>query len=147
MTRSFEAKNYKYIKNINFLRTIFWGCICLEITEIIYMLVSILISVVVNSLVVWFAGKSMVGENKAKFSDAVWIVVLGSVIGGALNALQLGLIGSIIVLLMWLYLIKHFFDCGWLKALVISIIAVIIMVIVSFLIGLIAGVTLFTIGF
>ena len=119
----------------------------MEITEIIYLLVSILISVVVNSLVVWFAGKSMVGPEKAKFSDAVWIVILGSVIGGAFNALLYGIIGTIIVLLLWLFLIKHFFDCGWLKALVIAIIAVIIMVIVAFVMGLLVGVTLFTIGF
>ena len=119
----------------------------MEITEIIYLLVSILISVVINSLVVWFAGKSMVGANKAKFSDAVWIVVLGSLIGGALNALLSGILGTIVVLLLWLYLIKHFFDCGWLKALIIAIIAVIIMVIVGFMIGLLVGVTLFTIGF
>ncbi|MDG6222963.1 MAG: hypothetical protein IAX21_01040 [Candidatus Bathyarchaeota archaeon] len=119
----------------------------MEITEIIYLLVSILISVVVNSLVVWFAGKSMVGSDKAKFSDAVWIVILGSLIGGALNALLSGILGTIVVLLLWLYLIKHFFDCGWLKALVIAIIAVIIMVIVGFIIGLLVGVTLFTIGF
>ena len=119
----------------------------MELTEIIFLLVSILVSVVINSLVVWFAGKSMVGPEKAKFSDAVWIVILGSVIGGAINALLYGIIGTIIVLIMWLYLIKHFFDCGWVKALIIAVIAVIIMVIVSFVIGLIAGVTLFTIGF
>ena len=119
----------------------------MEVSEILFLLIGVVITIVVNSLVVWFAGKSMVGDDKAKFSDAIWIVILGSVIGGALNALLSGIIGSIIVLIMWLFLIKHFFDCGWLKALVIAIIAVIIMVIVSFIIGLIAGVSLFTIAF
>jgi len=118
----------------------------LEISEILFLLIGILITIVVNSLVVWFAGKSMVGGDKAKFSDAIWIVILGSVIGGALNALLSGIIGSIIVFVLWLFLIKHFFDCGWLKALVIAIIAVIIMIIVGFIIGLIAGVSLFTIA-
>jgi len=119
----------------------------LEISEILFLLIGIVITIVVNSLVVWFAGKSMVGGDKAKFSDAIWIVILGSVIGGALNALLSGIIGSIIVFVMWLFLIKHFFDCGWIKALVIAIIAVIIMIIVGFIIGLIAGVSLFTIAF
>ncbi len=119
----------------------------MEIAEISFLLISVIISVVVNSLVVWFAGKSMVGAEKAKFSDAIWIVVLGSLIGGALNALWSGIAGTIVVLLLWLFLIKHFFDCGWLKALVIAIVAVIIMVIVGFIIGLLVGVTLFTIGF
>lgn len=118
----------------------------MEISEILFLLVGIVVTVVINSLVVWFAGKTMVGEEKAKFSDAVWIVILGSVVGAALNALLSGIIGSIVVLLMWLYLIKHFFDCGWLKSLVIAIIAVIIMAIVGFIIGLVAGVTLFSLA-
>lgn len=114
----------------------------MEIADITYLLISIVITVVVNSLVVWLAGKSMVGSDKAKFSDAVWIVVLGSVIGGALNSFVHGLIGTIVVLILWLLLIKHFFDCGWLKALVIAIIAVIIFAIVGFVVGLIFGISL-----
>ena len=118
----------------------------MEITEIAFLLVSIIITIIVNSLVVWFAGKSMVGSEKAKFSDAIWIVILGSVIGGALNALVSGILGTIIVIILWLLLIKHFFDCGWGKALVIAIIAAIILVIVGFILGLILGVTIFTLG-
>lgn len=118
----------------------------MEITEITYLLVSVIASVLVNSLVVWLAGKSLVGSEKAKFSDAIWIVVLGSIIGGALNALVSGILGSIVVLILWLLLIKHFFDCGWGKALLIAIIAVIISVIIGVIVGLIAGVAIFTLG-
>jgi hypothetical protein len=39
--------------------------------------------------------------------------------------------------IIWLALVKHFFDCGWLKALAISIIAVIIAFIILFIIALI----------
>ena len=118
----------------------------MEIAEIAYLLISIVITIVINALVVWFAGKSMVGSEKAKFTDAVWIVILGSVIGGALNAFISGIAGTIVVIILWLLLIKHFFDCGWGKALIIAIIAAIIMVIVGFILGLILGVTIFTLG-
>ena len=118
----------------------------IEITEITILLVSVIVTVLVNSLVVWLAGKSLVGSEKAKFTDAIWIVVLGSIIGGALNAFVSGIIGSIVVLILWLLLIKHFFDCGWGKALLIAIIAVIISIIIGFIIGIIAGVAIFTLG-
>jgi hypothetical protein len=42
-----------------------------------------------------------------------------------------------VLLIIWLALVKHFFDCGWLKALAISIIAVIIAFVILFIIGLI----------
>jgi len=118
----------------------------LEITEISFLLISIVVTIIVNSLIVWLAGRVMVGSEKAKFTDAIWIVILGSVIGGALNALVSGILGSIIVLVLWLLLIKHFFDCGWLKALVIAIIAVVITIIIGIIVGIIAGVAIFTLG-
>jgi hypothetical protein len=38
---------------------------------------------------------------------------------------------------VWLGLIKHFFDCGWLKAFVIALIAVIVFAIIVFILALI----------
>jgi hypothetical protein len=41
------------------------------------------------------------------------------------------------VLLIWLALVKHFFDCGWLKALAISIVAIVIFIVIAFVLGLV----------
>jgi multidrug efflux pump subunit AcrB len=43
-------------------------------------------------------------------------------------------------------LIKHFFDCGWIKALIIDIVAVIIQIIIAFILGLLFGVTIMALG-
>ncbi len=118
----------------------------MEISELIYPLVAIIVTVVANSLVVWLAGKTLVGSEKAKFSDALWIVILNAVISGVLAVFISGILGSIVVLILYLLLIKHFFDCGWGTAIIIAIVAVIISVIISFIIGLIFGVTLFVLG-
>ena len=118
----------------------------MEIADITYLLVSTIAIIILNGIIVWLAGRAMVGSEKAKFSDALWIVILGSVIGGILNAFISGILGSIVVLILWLLLIKHFFDCGWIKALVIAIIAVVITVIIGVIVGIIAGVTIFTLG-
>ena len=108
----------------------------LETIPILYVLVGIVVSVIVNSLFVWLAGRALVGAEKAKFTDAIWIVIIGSVIGGVLSAFNWGLVGAIISFVLWLALIKHFFDCGWIKAFIIAIVAAIIQLIVGFIIGL-----------
>lgn len=92
----------------------------------------------------WIAGRLLAGKQNAKFTDALWIVLIGSVVfyflKFALADLLSGfavIISYIVLLIIWLALVKHFFDCDWLKALAISIIAVIIAVIILFLIILI----------
>jgi hypothetical protein len=115
----------------------------MEITDLFFPLIVIVVTVVVNSLVVWLAGKTLVGSEKAKFSDALWIVILNAVISGILGVFISGFIGAIVILIVYLLLIKHFFDCGWGKAIIIAILAVIISVIISFVLGIIFAVTLF----
>jgi hypothetical protein len=119
--------------------------------DLIALVVNLIVNVIILSPVLWIAGRLLAGEDKAKFTDALWIVVLGTVIGAVFQAFLegiLGLLGSIIMLIIWLALVKHFFDTGWLKALAIAIVAIIIYIIIAailMLIGLaiIAGSSLF----
>jgi len=71
----------------------------------------------------------------------LWIVALGTLIQSVLGYLFSGIIALIIVIVLWLALIKRFFDCGWGKALVISLVAVVILVVIGtilVLLGLVA---------
>ena len=104
------------------------------------LVINLIINIIVLSPVLWIAGRLLAGKDKAKFTDALWIVVLGTVIGAVFQALlsgSLGLLGSIIVLIIWLALVKHFFDTGWVKALVIAIVAIIIYIIIAAILVLI----------
>ena len=94
------------------------------------LLIQIVVSTIILAPVLWLAGRALVGKEKAKFLDAVWIVVLGTVIGAVAGAYISGLVAAIIMFIIWLALIKHFFDCGWLMAFAIAIIAVILFVII-----------------
>lgn len=106
-------------------------------------LMSIVINIIVGTIIVapflWLAGRWLVGSEKAKFIDAVWIVFLGTIINALVGAFLpgLGLLAAIIMLIIWLALIKHFFDCGWIMAFAVALIAVIIIVIVGVILGLI----------
>lgn len=101
---------------------------------------SLIIHIIVNVIIVtpflWLAGRALVGGNKAKFTDALWIVLAGTIVGTVFGAFFTGFIASVIQLVLWLLLVKHFFDCGWLMALAISIIAVLIFGAVAVILGI-----------
>jgi len=102
---------------------------------------SLVINVVTNVIIIspflWISGRALVGKEKARFSDAVLTVMLGTIIGALFGIYFFGFTASIVQLILWLALIKHFFECGWLQALAISILAVIIFALVAIALGLI----------
>jgi hypothetical protein len=90
------------------------------------LVIQIVVAAVVLAPILWIVGKWFVGKDKAKFTDALWIGVLGVVIGAVIGFFLTGwagILGTIIMIVVWMVLITHFFDCGWLKGLVIAIIA------------------------
>jgi hypothetical protein len=99
------------------------------------MVFQILINSVIITPALWLAGKWMVGPKKAKFTDAVWITVLGVVVNTVLGELISGRIGSIVQLVAYLYLVKTYFDTDWVKAAIISVASVVILVIISIILG------------
>jgi hypothetical protein len=105
--------------------------------DLVGLLINIVVSIIVVAPVLWLVGRALAGKDKAKLTDAIWIVVLGVVIGAIVGALVGGIISSIIMFVVWLALIKHFFDCGWMKAFVIAVLAVIIFVVIVFILALI----------
>jgi len=93
------------------------------------LVIQIVVAAVVLAPILWIVGKWFVGKEKAKFTDALWIGVLGVVIGAGVGYVLTGwgaILGTLIMIVVWLVLITHFFDCGWLKGLVIAVIAGII---------------------
>ncbi|MEM4168807.1 MAG: hypothetical protein QXZ66_02030 [Thermoproteota archaeon] len=95
------------------------------------------VSVIIVAPVLWIAGRVLAGKGEAKFTDAIWIVVLGVVLGSIVGAFLSGWVAALITLIIWLALIKHFFDCGWLKALVIAIVAALIFAVIIVVLALI----------
>lgn len=108
--------------------------------DLIGLLIQIVVGTIVIAPVLWLAGRALAGKDKAKFTDAIWIVLLGTVIGVIVGAATEAivdtattrvLIAAILMFIVWLGLISHFFDCGWIKALAIAIVAVIIFIVIG----------------
>ena len=102
------------------------------------LLIDLIVKIIVLAPAFWLAGRALAGKNKAKFIDAVWIVILGTLIGGIFSFFEIiGIIALVIQLIVWLGLVKHFFDTDWIKAFIISVLAIIIIIVVGFILGLI----------
>jgi hypothetical protein len=114
--------------------------------DLVALLIQIVVGVIVVSPVLWLVGRALVGKDKAKFTDAIWIVVLGTVIGAVVGFFVGSLISAVIMFVVWLALIKHFFDCGWLKAFLIAVVAVIIFIVIVAILAII-GIGILSLGF
>jgi hypothetical protein len=111
-------------------------------TVLVQLIIRIIVSIVIIAPALWMSGRLLVGKQKAKFTDALWIVVLGTVISSIFGYFfGEGIIATLILTVITLGLVKHFFDCGWLKALAISIVAAIIFIIIAVILGLILGIS------
>jgi len=109
---------------------------------IINLIIQIIVNIIILAPVLWMSGRLLADKSKAKFTDALWIVILGTLIGSVFQYLFDGIIASIIVLFIWLALVKHFFDTGWVKAFIIAVVAIVIWIVIAFIIGLIVGIAI-----
>jgi len=104
-----------------------------------------LIQVLILSVVIYIAGLMVVGGRKATFGDAFKISLLGTVLGGLIYAaisFFVPLLGLIVYILIWLALIKQYFETGWLNALAIGILAVIVWIVLIIIVGLLLAIPL-----
>ena len=121
----------------------------INLDVVILNVIGIAVGSLIVSPILWLVGKHFVGAEKAKFSDAFWIIFVGTAIGALSNVvfgevfvgISAWIIGFVIQLILWLGLVKHFFDTSGGRALVIAIVAVIVTaiifaVIVAILVGI-----------
>jgi hypothetical protein len=113
--------------------------------DLIGLLISIIVGAIFVAPVLWIVGRTLVGKEKAKFTDAIWIVVLGIAIGAIVGAFVNGWLGPLIMFVIWLALVKHFFDCGWLMTFAISVVAVIIFIVIVLVLAFI-GIAVIELG-
>ena len=118
----------------------------MEITSLLLTLaITVITWLIFVTPALWISGRLLAGKQNAKFTDAVWITMIGAIVftlfdafvTGYISIWWLSLLSYVVLLVIWLALVKHFFDCGWLKALAISIIAIIIAFVILFIMGIV----------
>ena len=104
------------------------------------LIVRIVVATLVTAPSLWIAGRTIVGVKKAKFSDAFWIVALGIILESMIVAVVRSSFASLAQFVVWLYLVRHYFDTGWGNAFVISLLAVVVFIVVTFGLATVLGI-------
>lgn len=99
-----------------------------------FALMTFVVNLIVMTVVFYVAGVIVVGKKRALLSDAFVISLLGTILYAICNLfipwIWIGLVVSFIV---WLLLIRHYYETGWLGALAVAILAVVILIVVRFI--------------
>ena len=114
--------------------------------DLLFAIVLFIMDLIILTIVFYVAGVIVVGKRRALFSDAFVISLLGTIV--LIICLQFFgfVVGGILSLIVWLLLVRHYYETGWLGALAVAIMAVIVFVVILFILGLILGVTILLFG-
>ena len=111
------------------------------ISILIGFLVVFIIYLIIIGFVLWLAGEIVVGR-RVTFVEALGIAAVGTFLVGAAFAFLPPIIGSIgallVGLLIFLLLVKHYFKTGWLGAIGVSIMAIVVGIVLIFILGALA---------
>jgi hypothetical protein len=94
--------------------------------SIVIILISVFVSLLILTIVLYLAGIVVVGRKRATFSDAFTISLIGTVLSTLFGIFLPWLIALILEIFVWLLLIKRLYETRWLGAIVVGILAIII---------------------
>ena len=106
------------------------------LTLIVGYVIELIVLGIILGIFVWLAGKAL-GAPKATYYHGILTVVSAVILRDIISYFLSGWIAKIAELLVVLLLIRHFFGVGWLRAIVIAILAVIIGIIITIILSLI----------
>jgi len=107
------------------------------LADIIGLIIDLVIAGIIGGIFVWLAAKALKAP-RATYWHGILTVISAIIVTDIIRYLlgSLGIIAEIIEIIVILLLIKHFFGVGWLKAIVIAILAWVILIIVIFVLAL-----------
>lgn len=122
----------------------------LTFTSVLFAIASFLILWIVVSIPVWLAGKALTGGH-ATFGKALLATLVGPIVFflvtfivdfflGAIIGSSAFVFGYILALIAWIWVYKASFETGWIRAIMIAILAWIIFIVLSVIIGFLFGV-------
>ncbi|MEM3437962.1 MAG: hypothetical protein QXP55_05495 [Nitrososphaerales archaeon] len=123
-----------------------------DLLYILMLLAILFLMWIIVSIPVYIAAKIIKG-GKVTFSQAMLATLLGPIVFifvrivatfflGFLGVSQAALLALIIAFIFWLWVYKASFNTGWLQAFGIALLAILFLIILSFIIGIIIPITL-----
>jgi hypothetical protein len=114
--------------------------------ETLLPLISFIANLVVLTVVFYIAGIIVVGKKRALLGDAFVISLLGTIVSSICLIFFPPLIGIILSFVVWLLLIRHYYETGWLGALAVGLLAVIVSIVVLLILGALLGISILLFG-
>ncbi len=123
----------------------------LTVSNILFTIISLIILWIVVSIPVWLAGKAITG-GKATFGDALLATLAGPIVYfivtfivdfflSAVIGTSAFVFGYILALIAWIWVFKASFQTGWIRAILIAILAWVIFIVLSIIVGALFGVS------
>jgi hypothetical protein len=118
-----------------------WWNLIREDLRIIFALGLFFLNLLILAVFLYFAGLIVVGKKRALLSDAIIISLLGTVLSTLFFMfLPYRLLALALSIFLWLLLIKRLYRTGWLMAIAVGILALIIFLAVTVLLALFFGI-------
>ena len=102
------------------------------ISGIIGFLIVFIIYLLVIGFVLWLAGEIVVGR-RVTFGEALGVAGVGTFLIGVIVVFLPGLLGLLLGLLVFLLLVKHYFRTGWLGAIGVGIMTIVVAIVITFI--------------
>jgi len=124
--------------------------VTITVPGILVTLIGLIILWIVVSIPVWLAGKAATG-GKGTFGDALLATLAGPIVYfivtflvgfflGAIIGSAAYIFGYILALIAWIWVFKASFQTGWLQAVLIALLAWVIYIILSIVVGSLFGI-------
>jgi hypothetical protein len=121
-----------------------WNMILEELgrgISVIFSLTLFFVTLFVLTIVFYLAGLLVVGKKRASLSDAFIISLLGTALSTLFVLfIPYRLLALALSILTWLFLIKRLYETGWLGAIAVGILAIIIYLALLIILALIFGI-------
>lgn len=99
--------------------------------------IEFVVGLIVMMVVFYVAGVIVVGKRRALLGDAFVISLLGTIVSTIVGLfIYPPWVSLIISVIVWLLLIRHYYETGWLGALAVAILAVLVYMAVLFILAL-----------
>jgi|WetSurMetagenome_2_1015567.scaffolds.fasta_scaffold245403_2 hypothetical protein len=99
--------------------------------DMVTILIALVVQVVVQIPVLWIVGRMLTSSQNAKFTDAIIIVILSNIANAVVGMFLSDIIAAVIQIVIYLFLIKKFYECDWGKAIMVAIIVGIVSAIIG----------------
>jgi len=127
--------------SLNLIARRSWWELIPETLRLIFFLAVFLVSLLVLSVVLYLAGLIVVGKKRALLTDAFIISLLGTILSNLFFMfISYPLVPLLLSIIVWLLLIKRLYETGWLGAIAVGVLAVIVYLAIAIILALIFGI-------